>query len=77
MNDSDIIGFSLIVFGLGVLTGLLIAPRKGEESREILKEHVEDYYGRAMDFIGEKIGETKKHSEEYEKKMKEDVEGSI
>jgi gas vesicle protein len=77
MNDSDILGYSLIVFGLGVLTGLLIAPRRGEESREIFKEHVEDYCGRALDFIGEKVRETKKHAEEYEKKVKEDVEGSI
>ncbi len=76
MKDSDILGYSLIVFGLGVLTGLLVAPRKGEESREILKEQVKDYCGKALDFISEKTAEVKKHAREYEKKVKEDVEGS-
>ena len=76
MNDSDILGYSLIIFGLGVLTGLLIAPRKGEESREILKEQVKNYCSRTLDFISEKARETKKYAEEYEKKVKENVEGS-
>lgn len=74
MKSSDIFSYILLVFGLGVITGLLIAPRKGEETRKLLKEHMEECCGRAGGFITEKAAEIKKQAGKFEETLKENLE---
>ena len=71
MKNSDIFGYSLIVFGLGVLAGILIAPCKGEETRKILREQIDEYCGEACGFITEKAAQVYKYSQEIKKKIEE------
>jgi len=74
MKNSGIFGNLLLFFGLGVLVGILIAPRKGEETRKILKEQMQEYCGKACEFITEKTEEIKKHAVKYEETLKENLE---
>ena len=74
MKSSDIFGYSLLIFGLGVLTGILIAPRKGEETRKILREQMEECCGKTCGFITEKTAEVRKQAEKYAEKLKKNME---
>ncbi|MBU2563036.1 MAG: YtxH domain-containing protein [Actinobacteria bacterium] len=74
MKNSDIFGYSLLIFGLGVLTGILIAPRKGEETRKILREQMEEYCGKTCEFITEKAAEVKKQAQKYAEELKKGME---
>ena len=71
MKNSDIFGYSLIIFGLGALAGILIAPRKGEDTRKILKNQISEYCGRACGFITEKAAQINKYSREIKREMEE------
>jgi len=73
MKSSDVLGYSLIVFGLGVLVGVLIAPRKGEESRKILKEYMEEHCGETCEFITEKAAQAGKKAKEYFEELKKGI----
>jgi len=74
MKSSDSFGFILLVFGLGVLAGILLAPRKGEETRKILKERMEECCSKTCGFITEKTAEVKKQAEKYAEKLKKNME---
>ncbi len=74
MKNSDIFGYTLLVFGIGLLAGLLIAPRKGEETRKMLKENIGQYYSNASEFIAEKASEIKKYAGKYEEKVRRNIE---
>ena len=56
MRCSNALGCTLLIFALGVFAGLLIAPRKGEETRKILRERMEECCNKTCKFIGEKQG---------------------
>lgn len=60
MKSCSIFRSALLVFTLGVFAGLLIAPRKGEETRKILRERMEECCNKTCGFISEKTAEIKK-----------------
>jgi len=64
MNRSQLFGYVLTIFGLGVLIGMLYAPRKGSESREILVDKMQDYYKQSCSFVKEKAKELKDNIDE-------------
>lgn len=74
MKDSDIIGYSLMIFGLGILVGLIIAPRKCEETREILRKYLKEYCGETLEFITEKASQVGKKAQEYIEELKKGIE---
>ena len=74
MKNSDVFGYSLLIFGFGVLTGLLIAPRRGEETRKILIENIEDCRDKACRSVRGKTAEIKKNAEKFEESLKKDLE---
>ena len=76
MKNSDIFGYTLLIFGLGILTGILIAPRKGEETRKILREQMEECCGKACEFITEKAAQVKKQAQKYVEELKKNMEES-
>ena len=73
MKDTDILGCSLIMFGLGIVVGVLIAPRKGEETRKILRKHMKEYCGETCEFITEKAVQAGKKAQEYIEELKKGV----
>ena len=74
MKNSDIFGYSLLIFGLGILAGILIAPRKGERTRKILREQMEECCGKACGFITEKMAQVKKQAQKYAEELKKSME---
>jgi len=74
MKNSDIFGYTLLIFGLGILTGILIAPRKGEETRKILREQMEECYGKTCEFITEKAAQVRKQAQKYAEELKKNME---
>jgi len=74
MKNSDIFGYTLLVFGLGILTGILIAPRKGEETRKILREQMEECCGKTCEFITEKAAQVRKQTQKYAEELKKNME---
>ncbi|MDD3819501.1 MAG: YtxH domain-containing protein [Actinomycetota bacterium] len=73
MKNSDVFGYTLLIFGLGVITGLLVAPRKGEETRKILVENIEECRDRTCKFVTEKTSELKKNAEKFEESLRKDL----
>ena len=65
MRDSDIFEYTLLILGLGIIAGILIAPRKGEETRKILGEQMEEYCGRTCEFITEKAAKVREQAQKY------------
>lgn len=74
MKNSDVFGYTLLIFGLGVVTGLLAAPRRGEETRKILIENIEEYRDKACRSVRGKTAEIKKNAEKFEESLKKDLE---
>jgi gas vesicle protein len=74
MKDSDILGYSLMIFGLGILVGLLVAPHKGEETREILRKYLKEYCSETFEFITKKTAQVGKKAQEYIEELKQGVE---
>ncbi len=74
MRGSNTFSHILLIFGLGILVGILIAPRKGEETRKILKERMEECCNKTCEFIGEKTAEVKKQAGKYAEKLKKNME---
>ena len=74
MNNSNIFSYLCLAFGLGVLCGILFAPRPGEETRKILIDQMEDSYEKACDFITDGAARAKKQVQEYMEDLKERVE---
>lgn len=72
MRCSNVFGRTLLIFALGVFAGLLIAPRKGEETRKILRERMEECCNKTCEFIGEKTVEVKKTGGKVCRKTKEE-----
>ena len=44
-------------FTIGLLAGLLLAPRKGEETRRLLMERGKDYVQEVMNVSGQTAGQ--------------------
>lgn len=76
MKNSDVFGYTLLIFGLGVLAGLLVAPRKGEDTRKILTEYMEECRGKTCELIKDRLAEIKKNAAKYEESVKKDLEES-
>lgn len=74
MKDSDILGYSLMIFGLGILVGLFIAPHKGEETRKILSKYLKEYCGETFKFITDKTSQAGKKAQDYIDELKRSVE---
>ena len=74
MKSSNAFGGTLLIFGLGILAGILIAPRRGEETRKILREQMEECCGKTCGFITEKTAEVRKQAEKYAEKLKKNME---
>ncbi|MCJ7727836.1 MAG: YtxH domain-containing protein [Actinobacteria bacterium] len=74
MKSSNAFGCTLLIFGLGVLAGILIAPRKGEETRKILREQMEECCGKTCEFITEKAAQVKKQAQKYAEELKKGME---
>ncbi len=71
MNNSNIFGYTLFVFGLGIVAGLLIAPRSGEKTRELIKEQMQKCCSKTCGLIMEKSAEIKKQAEKYEEILRD------
>ena len=74
MKNSDIFGYTLLILGLGIIVGILIAPRKGEETRKILSEQMEECCGKTCEFITEKAAQVKKQAQKYAEELKKNME---
>ncbi|MCL4386013.1 MAG: YtxH domain-containing protein [Cyanobacteria bacterium] len=59
MKKSDIFGFMLLTLGLGIVTGILIAPKSGKETRKDLSEKFEKCFEEACDFLTYESGRIK------------------
>ena len=73
MNNrlSNTAGYLLAAFSLGLLCGILIAPRKGEESREILKDKLEEGYRQTGKFIVKRLVEIRAGLNDYSKEFED------
>ena len=76
MKNSDIFGYTLLILGLGIIVGILIAPRKGEETRKILSEQMEECCGKTCEFITEKAAQVRKQAQKYAEELKKNMEES-
>jgi len=74
MKNSDIFEYTLLILGLGIIVGILIAPRKGEETRKILREQMEECCGKTCEFITEKTAQVKKQAQKYAEELKKGME---
>jgi len=74
MNKSGILSNLLLVFGLGVLIGILFAPRSGEKTRKILAEKMENTCGCACTSLIDRLAMLKGRISEYMDELKEKVE---
>lgn len=74
MKNSDIFGYTLLILGLGIIVGILIAPRKGEETRKILSEQMEECCGKTCEFITEKAAQVRKQAQKYAEELKKGME---
>ncbi|MBA7586158.1 hypothetical protein ES708_28154 [subsurface metagenome] len=74
MKNSDIFEYTLLILGLGIIVGILIAPRKGEETRKILREQMEECCGKTCGFITEKAAQVKKQAQKYAEELKKGME---
>lgn len=63
MKKTQLFWYLLAVFGIGILFGLLYAPRKGNESRKILIDKMQDCYKQSCDFVTSKARELKEDLE--------------
>jgi len=59
MKKSDIFGFMLLTLGLGIVTGILITPKSGKETRKDLSEKFEKGFEGACDFLTYESGRIK------------------
>jgi len=59
MKRGDIFGFMLFALGLGILTGILIAPKSGRETRRDLSEKLEKGFEEISDFVTYESGRIK------------------
>jgi len=74
MKNSDMFGYSLLILGLGIIVGILIAPREGEETRKILREQMEECCGKTCEFITEKAAQVRKQAQKYAEELKKNME---
>jgi len=74
MKNSDVFGYTLLILGLGIIVGILIAPRKGEQTRKILREQMEECCGKTCEFITEKAAQVKKQTQKYAEELKKGME---
>ncbi|MGM0366796.1 MAG: YtxH domain-containing protein, partial [Actinomycetota bacterium] len=65
MKKSGILSNLLLVFGLGVLIGILFAPRSGEKTRKMLAEKMEDTCGSTCTNLIDRVAMLKGRINEY------------
>lgn len=76
MNKSGILGSLFLAFGLGVLCGIIFAPRPGEETRKILFDRIEDGCEQIGDFVAYTGARIRSQVNECMEELKKDVEES-
>lgn len=59
MSTGRFLGGMLIGGALGVLIGMLIAPRSGEETREIIRDELGDRLNRSVDTVKSRTADVK------------------
>ncbi len=59
MKKNDTFGFMLLAFGVGVLTGILLAPNSGNQTRKELSAKIDAFFEEASDFITYECGKIK------------------
>jgi len=59
MKKGDVLGFIFLALGVGVATGILIAPKSGKETRKDLSEKFEKGFEEACDFMTYESGRIK------------------
>ncbi|MCG9479469.1 MAG: YtxH domain-containing protein [Actinomycetia bacterium] len=74
MKNQRVFTNLLLTFGLGVIAGILFAPRSGEKTRKILAERAEQSIGCACTTLIDKMAMLKGRIGEYLEDMKEKVE---
>jgi len=74
MKKSGVLGNLLLVFGLGVLLGVLFAPRRGEETRKMIAEKMEDTCGLTCANMVDRAAVLKSRACEYIDDLKERME---
>ncbi len=74
MKKAAILSNLLLVFGLGMLVGVLFAPRSGEKTRKMLAEKMEDSCGCACTNLADKAAMLKGRISEYMEELKQKVE---
>lgn len=79
-NSGSKIGYFLAGLGIGALIGLLFAPRSGEETREYLRERLDesvDAAKRQTRELRERAGEFAEKGKELAGRHRESVEAAI
>lgn len=61
----------------GIITGLLIAPRKGEETRQLIKDKAKKTSKHIADEFEEKIEEIQDKFKNFKEKVEEEAEESM
>jgi gas vesicle protein len=74
MKKSEVFGYLILAFGLGAVIGILFAPRKGEETRKILTEKMEDNCKQACDLVTDKVAKFRNQFSDYMEDLKEGIE---
>jgi len=69
---NGIVGF-IVGATAGIVTGLLIAPRKGIETRQIIKEKAKKISETITDEFGDKIDEVQDKYKNIKEKVEEEV----
>lgn len=74
MKKSEVFGYLILAFGLGAVIGILFAPRKGEETRKILTEKMEDNCKQVCDLVTDKVVKFRNQFSDYMEDLKEGIE---
>ena len=74
MKKSEVFSYLILTFGLGAVIGILCAPRKGEETRKILTEKMEDNCKQVCDLVTDKVAKFRNQFSGYMEDLKEGIE---
>lgn len=74
MRKSGFFTNFILIFGLGVIIGILFAPRSGEKTRKILSEKIEKGCGNMCTNLTDKMAMFRGRMQEYLNELKEKTE---
>ncbi|MDD3776246.1 MAG: YtxH domain-containing protein [Actinomycetota bacterium] len=74
MRSQRIVANLLLTFGLGVVVGILFAPKSGEQTRKILAGKIEQYCGSTCTSIVDQMAMFRGRMGEYLSDLKEKAE---